>query len=485
MVRRFGGDSAIAKRVVRDTSPTGSMLVMDYARRHINLKYAAGKLSDGTLRNYESALSKYWGTIGALRLDQLSSENVTQFITSLNVIDADNKASAYNTQHGHFRFLSTVLNAASRAGLIDSRVITTVEFPTEEAWGRTATQRRNPAPIRRHARTNRADRVIPKTQFLRLSAALAKQLVNECSPLVHAEGWCAPEAYLAVVTGMRQGERLAIRRRNIAFEHDDKGKIRGALLSLDSHALPAEWFHGCGDISASGKFPCGEVTAKACPQTANNKQGSSMMRLAPGTKSKKPGSVHYLPLTVAPAIVLRHHLRYMERVEGLSGRDDLVFGGAINARKPARHRADTEESYAKRLDAWEEARHNVKRDGVTIRTPERDRAAWQALQEAFFYESEEKGFSVHDIRHSVLTRLALDTNLNAMQLMALANHSNISTTMRYVELRGSDAAREALSATAGMGQEYAESIGVDFMKEVMRVSLRALDGTPNPRKRSA
>lgn len=459
VVRRYGGNSKKATDMARENSATPDMKLAQYAEKHIEQKYRDGKLSDTTLGNYRSALALYWDEIGELPIKSVASANLRQFIESLNVIRKNGSALSYSSQHAQWRFVTTVLNAAARDGLIDSRVLTSVDFPTRQAWARTYNQLQRPPHVRPRRRTGDQARYIPESQYRRLSSALAKAPDLVCSYETHALGWCGAEGFLAITSAIRQGERLALKRGDFIPKYDQYGRVQGGTLTIRSHAVSAAWLHGCGAPTANGNYSCGKKVAKACPKAQSDRQGRTAMKIVPGTKSNDFDSKHVLRVPKEVADVLVMHMKFMREHEGLFSDEHLMFSGAVLPPKPVRWKRDTDESWQLRLDKWREKCIEQRRDGITIRTPDRDRAAWQAIQDSKFHEGEATNFDVHSIRHSTLAILASRPELTVMDIMHLANHANIETTMGYIQRFRPEGATPAMVASNRIATDYAASIG--------------------------
>ena len=181
---------------------------------------AAPRLKPRTLVGYQGYIDRYLiPTIGRVHLDKLTQDHVRRVHTTI----ADKGLSPTTALQAH-RILAKALTDAMREGRINRNVATLLDAPHK-------------------ARAVRPALTADDARALLMSVA---------SDPGQAVSWS-----LALLAGLRQGERLGLTR--------DAINLDTRMLTVSWQLQRLRWNHGCGE-RAAGAWPCGRKRAGACPQ---------------------------------------------------------------------------------------------------------------------------------------------------------------------------------------------------------------------------
>lgn len=350
------------------------MTLVRYGHAWIDRRKEA--LSPKTVLVYRNTLDLYVApSIGSKPLTAITRQEMRAFTQYL---ASRTPPLSYETQHQHWRNLRAILNAARRDELIERVPVDPEDGPVRP---------RSVVPVKP------LDRALSDEHIGEVVAVL-REGSWACTPANHSEGRCGLEWLLAITYGIRQGERLAIRRGDVDlhFTGDVDPEAARGVLTLQRHAERHRWEHGCegGDATPS----CGRRFGSNCPQ----RTGGGMFS-APGLKWKTgEHGTHALYLDTTMVEAFEEHLAALTKA-GVTGDEALVFG----------HEGS----------------------GEVIRQPEQDTRIWRAIQdEARIRREDGTYYAVHDLRHTAATVLANSVNLASAK--AILGHSDLRTTMRYV-----------------------------------------------------
>lgn len=182
---------------------------------------AAPRLKPRTLTGYRGYIDRYIvPTLGRKRLDRLTPDHVRDLHRAIAAKDL----SPTTALQAH-RILAKALTDAMREGKVARNVATLLDAPT------------------------RARKVRPA-----LSADDARALLlSVASDPQRAASWS-----IALLAGLRQGERLGLTRDMIDLDRD--------ILTVAWQVQRLRWDHGCGPARPNGARPCGRVRGGSCPQ---------------------------------------------------------------------------------------------------------------------------------------------------------------------------------------------------------------------------
>lgn len=185
-------------------------------------RYGMKRLKVSTRSTYLSKIEQYIKpAIGRVRLDRLSVEHVYrlhEFIT-------DTKGLEPNTALGAHRVLSVIVSDAEKEGRVGRNVVKLADKPR-----------------------------VAKKKVEYLDNALARDLLLAVADQPsEAARWTT-----ALLTGMRQAERLGLTINELDFDRD------AITVAWQLRRLPYE--HGCGDPGNDGAWPCGRKRGGNCPQ---------------------------------------------------------------------------------------------------------------------------------------------------------------------------------------------------------------------------
>ena len=324
------------------------------------LEIAGKRVKPKTLATYRSAVEhQIKPSIGTIRLGRLSAAHLRKMH---NDIMAD--LSPTTAHHAH-RVLSSALKDARIEGRVSHNIASEVSAPSKADSERTG-----------------------------LSAKAAMRVLSK------AEGdgrWL-----LALLYGMRQGERLGLRWSHVDFETN--------LLDLSWSLARISWAHGC---VPDGTEPTCDRTKRSCPAKRlpipkgmkNVKLERNYVLLTPKTK----GSIRVVPMIPPIRIMLQQRLNAVQAERpGYTTDHDLVWcepnGGPIDPR-----------------DDWQ---------------------AWTDLLE----RAKIPHVTLHEARNTAAT-LLLEAKVDAKIIGAILGHSQIVTTRGYQTV-GVELASQALEGLA-------------------------------------
>lgn len=334
-------------------TPVGKWL--DYWLTNI----AAGRLKPHTFGTYRSAIEhQIKPSIGKIRLGRLSAQHLRKMHAD---IMADHSPT---TAHHAHRVLSSALKDALMEGRVYRNIASEVPAPSKAESERKG-----------------------------LSAKAAMTV------LAHADGdgrWL-----LALLYGMRQGERLGLRWSHVNFEDN--------LLDLSWSLARISWAHGC---ITEGEPVCGRAP-RSCPDKRlpipRGMKRVDLERnyvlLTPKTK----GSIRVIPMLPPVRAMLERRLK------------------AVEAERP---------NYANDHDlVWCQA------DGSPI-DPRDDWQAWVDLLK----KAGVPRVTLHEARNTAAT-LLLEAKVDPKVIGAILGHSQIVTTQRY-QVVSVELAKQALEGVA-------------------------------------
>lgn len=235
------------------------------------------KLKPRTLTTYRTYVDRHIvPELGRYRLDKLTPAHVRR----LHQRFEDRGLSSTSALQAH-RILAKALTDAEREGKVGRNVATLLDAPSKAVSKRTA-----------------------------LTANEARALLlSVASDPVQAAHWS-----VALLAGLRQGERLGLTRECIDLE-------RG-FLTVSWQVQRLAWQHGCGDKTATG-WPCGKQRAGYCPQRHVEIPAGQEAKQVAGlwmTRPKTKAGWRQVPIAPLLAEVLTRYLA--DREPGMEG---LVF----------------------------------------------------------------------------------------------------------------------------------------------------------------
>lgn len=188
-------------------------------------RYGMKRLKVSTRGAYLTKIEQYIRPVlGKVRLDKLSVEHVYRLHDFITTAPPDGKGLDPTTALGAHRVLSVMISDAEKEGRVGRNVVRLADKP----------------------RVGRK-----KAEYL--DNAQARQLLlSVAQDPSEAARWTT-----ALLTGMRQAERLGITVDELDFERDT------ITVAWQLRRLPFE--HGCGELAA-GIWPCGRKRGGNCPQ---------------------------------------------------------------------------------------------------------------------------------------------------------------------------------------------------------------------------
>jgi integrase len=305
-------------------------------------RIARPRLKPKTFETYSLCVNRHINpSIGRVRLDRLTPAHVRRMHAY--VLDQGLSSSTALTVH---RVLAKALSDAQREGRIGRNVATLVDAP-------------------RRAVSNRGALTAAEARTLLLSVA---------DDPIEAVQWS-----MALLTGLRRGERLGVTRPELDL---DAGVL---TVSWQLQELP--WRHGCGDT-------CERKRGTDCPQRRINLPSDQEATNVGGslwlTRPKSRAGWRQVPLAPMLIAMLERHLENTEL-----GPEQLVFTRA---------------------------------DGKPIR-PSDDTAAWTAACK----RARVPPVPLHSARHTTAT-LLYELGVPEQTRVAILGHSSATTTAGYTHV---------------------------------------------------
>lgn len=318
-------------------------------------RVAAKRLKPRTLATYSGYIDRIIvPSIGRTRLDKLT----TTHVHTMHEYAEKAGLSSTSTRQAH-AILRVALRDAMREGKATRNVADSDHIAAPE---RAVTAR--PALTAAQA-----------TTLLRSVASLPDEAVN----------WS-----LALLAGLRQGERLGITRDEIDMGDPE---AREGTLTVAWQLQRLRWAHGCGPAS-KGVWPCGLSRAGACPQRKMPIPPGQEAREIDGglwlTRPKSRAGWREVPVTGLLYDVLERHLARVA-----PGKEGLIL-----------HRGD-----GRPID------------------PRDDAAAWDAALK----RAELPDVPLHSARHTTAT-LLLELDVPEQTRIQIMGHSSATTTRGYTHI---------------------------------------------------
>lgn len=309
---------------------------------------AAPRLKPRTLATYRGYITKHIvPEIGSRRLDRLTPAHVRQ--VHERIVFAGGSSTTALQAH---RILAKALKDAEREGKVTRNVATLLDAPRKAVASRGA-----------------------------LTAEQARTLLlSSADDPLEAVHWS-----LALLAGLRQGERLGLTREAIDLE-------RG-VITVSWQLQRLTWSHGCGDKTGD-RWPCGYARAGSCPgRDVHIPSGQEAVRAHGGlwlTRPKSRAGWRQVPMAPALAEIMKRHLE-----QTADGDEGLVL-----------------------VD-----------DYGHPRDPSRDSAAWhKALAKAGL-----PSVPLHSARHTTAT-LLFELGVDERTRVAILGHSSATVTAGYTHV---------------------------------------------------
>jgi len=284
IVRKKKSDAIAALREARrdlenaGDLPTASPTVEQWMTQWLD-RIAAPRLKPNTLVAYRGSVTRYiLPSIGKVRLDKLSPAHVRR------MHDYAREGRSSTTALQAHRVLSKALTDAEREGRITRNVAKLVDAPAKAVAVRES-----------------------------LGAADARQLLL----FFASNPTLATQWSVALLAGLRRGERLGLTRRYVNLDHVDRDGNPAPTITVAWQLQRIPWEHGCGET-------CGRKRGGNCPQRRLDIPSDQEARQVHGglwmTRPKSRSGWREVPISAPLAEVLRRYL------EGLDlGSDDLIF----------------------------------------------------------------------------------------------------------------------------------------------------------------
>lgn len=370
--RRLKADALAELRELRkgiDQSgdmPTASPTVAQWLRAWIERR-AEDDLKPTTAKMYRGVITRYIvPTIGQVRLERLTTDDVRKV---KDYIVKTKKLSSTTALNAH-RVLAKALTDAVREGKVGRNVATLIDAPPKALGTRGA---------------------------LTAEQAQALLLSSVSSPR-DAASWS-----VALLTGLRQGERLGMTREFIDL---DRG-----IITVSWQLQRLTWDHGCGAPAPDGAWPCGRTRGGSCPERRLIVPADHEVKQVHGglwmTRPKSRKSWREVPIAPPLHAVLDLYLKGTK-----PGKEGLVF-----------HRDDEE------------------RNPID---PKTDSASWHAALEQAGLPS----VPLHAARHTTAT-LLFKLGVPEQTRVAILGHSSATVTAGYTHISTEEMA-EAMSRLGGL-----------------------------------
>jgi integrase len=313
-------------------------------------RIARPRLKPRTFETYEGYVDRYIvPAIGKVRLDKVTVAHVRRVHEHVTVASGLSSTTALQAH----RILAKALTDAMREGKVSRNVATLTDAPRKGVSARGA-----------------------------LTADHARALLVS----VAADETAAALWSVALLTGMRQGERLGLTREAIDLD--------AGVITVSWQLQRLRWEHGCGARRADNTWPCGKSRGGSCPERhLNIPAGQEATRVHGGLWLTRPKSrAGWREVPMAPLLV-EVMARYLAVHE--PGDAGLIFT------RPDGHPID----------------------------PRDDSAAWdRALRDAGLPD-----VVLHSARHTTAT-LLLELGVPEKVRVQIMGHSSATTTAGYTHV---------------------------------------------------
>lgn len=312
-------------------------------------RVARPRLKPRTFATYQGYVDRYIvPAVGKVRLDKLTTAHVRRVH---DLAQGDGRSSTTALQ-AH-RILAKALTDAMREGKVSRNVATLIDAPRKAVATRGA-----------------------------LTADQARQLlVSVAGDEQAAASWA-----VALLTGVRQGERLGITR--------DAVDLESGVITVSWQLQRLRWEHGCGARRQDSTWPCGKGRGGSCPKRQVPIPAGQEARQVHGgiwlTRPKSRAGWREVPMAPLLAEVLSRYLSNHE-----PGVEGLIF---------------------------------TRPDGAPI-DPRDDAAAWDAaLKKAGLPD-----VVLHSARHTTAT-LLMELGVPEQVRVQIMGHSSATTTAGYTHI---------------------------------------------------
>lgn len=223
-------------------------------------------------------------------------------------------------------------------------------------------------------------------------------LANPCN---HVEGYCRLRLLLGIQYGRRQGEVLGICWPDVLWKEK--------AIQIDHRLKPRKWKHGC-DPDANGKPSCGKYAAGFCPK----KHGGGLT-LVDGTKSG-----------TRPKLPIDGMVKYFREHEKAQAAERAKFA-AKQATKVAVTATDVPAT-TKKASAQPDYVFTLP-DTQNPYGAGSDNLRFERVLKAAGIT---KKYHVHQMRHTLATKMASATGGNLLAIQGVLGHKTILTSMLYI-----------------------------------------------------
>lgn len=238
------------------------------------------------------------------------------------------------------------------------------------------------------------------------------------NPCDHKNGYCRLRWLVGIQLGRRQGEVLAITWDDVNF--------RQKALRIDNRLKPRNWKHGC-EPDAKGQPSCGRKEGVWCTQ----RHGGGLVLLE-GTKGGE---------SVRPLIPIEGLVKYFREHQVAQAAERKAFAAAEEAKRKRLGLPVVEVDEDKDAKAPDFVFTQPDTQKPYGATSDNLRFKW-ALEAAGITTH----YHVHQLRHTLASRLAVSTNGNLPVLKDVLGHRSIQTSMLYIS-EDMKARQKALSQT--------------------------------------
>jgi integrase len=351
-------DKAVAARKLKEVRAeldragdlaTSSPTVAVWMRTWLD-RIARPRLKPRTFETYEGYVDRYIvPAIGKIRLDKLTTAHVRKVHEQVTVVSGLSSTTALQAH----RILAKSLTDAMREGRVSRNVATLTDAPRKAVSTRGAL-------VSDHARA---------------------LLVSVANDETAAAQWS-----IALLTGMRQGERLGLTR--------DAIDLDAGVITVSWQLQRLRWEHGCGARRSDRTWPCGKSRGGSCPDRhLDVPAGQEAKRVYGGlwlTRPKSRAGWREVPM---PPLLAEVMTRYLASHQ--PGDEGLIFV------RTDRHPID----------------------------PRDDSAAWdRALRDAGLPD-----VVLHSARHTTAT-LLLELGVPEKVRVQIMGHSSATTTAGYTHV---------------------------------------------------